>query len=133
METLIFRHGKAPRLPACPLPWLDMDVVVCSCLLVHLSLSVHESVTHVSSPICKAARGLDSCGAGHQARRQLYLSISLSYPGRASVTQGRFIRPHLEKWPEYESEVAAAADVVDRPGRIVRQINVLSIHMPIMC
>lgn len=107
-----------------------MDVVVC--LLVHLSLSVHESVTHVSPPICKAARGLDSCRAGHQARRQLYLLIGLSYASQASMTQRRFIRPHLEKWPEYESEVAAA-DGVDRCRRIARQINVLSIHMPIMC
>lgn len=100
---------------------------------MHLSLSVHESVTHVPSPICRAARGLDSCGAGHQATKATSF-VDLPLAGQAARFQKGFIHSRLEKWTEHESEAAAAAaDGVDRRCSITRQINVLSIHMAIMC
>lgn len=89
--------GKAniqtwPKLawsPSCPLPWLAVGVAVCSCMHVHMSLSVWVSTL--------SAAGLDSCKSGHRAGRQ-HLQVIQYYSRMDSVIRG------WKKRTEYDSE-----------------------------
>lgn len=74
--------------PSCPLPWLDLGVVVWSCMHVHMSLSV----SLYTSQVCRRIKQLQIWAPGRKAT-----FADLPLIGHPVLFQNVFSHSRLEK------------------------------------